>query len=143
MNNPSPDKVYGPQIADLLRRFCREIALESNASGIRISAEFIYRNGKGDLNMKSFTTPDGKTERMLDSEVLMPRGSKLAHDAYACLRNSFMATATALEQDTGKKQTLFERMAKELLTESPKLSLEAKTRRWMQILNLLQPPLAR
>ena len=79
---PSPDKVYGPLVADVLHRFCKEIFKESTASGIRISCEFVWRKGKGDLKMKSFITPDGTTERMIDTEVIMPRGTKLANDAF-------------------------------------------------------------
>ena len=82
----SPDKIYGPKIAQLMLAFCKEIHKESNASGIRVNAEFIFRNDKGDLVMKSFITPDGKTERMLDTEVLMPRGTKLSMDAFGKLK---------------------------------------------------------
>ena len=82
----SPDKKYAPLLAKLMQDFCLEIYKESGASGIRVMAEFIYRNGKGDLNLKTFITPDGKTERMLDSGIIMPRGTKLAHDAFSKLR---------------------------------------------------------
>ena len=82
----SPDKIHIPMIAELMLKFAQAIEKESGATGIRIQAEFLYRNGKGDLNMKSFMTPDGKTERMLDDGIIMPRGTKLAHDAFSKLR---------------------------------------------------------
>ena len=82
----SPDKKYGPLLAELMLKFCQEIYKESKASGIRVQAEFLFRNGKGDLNMKSFITPDGQTERMLEGGIIMPRGTKLAHDAFSKLR---------------------------------------------------------
>lgn len=40
--------------------------------------------------MKIFVSLDGKTERMLDSEVLMHRGSKLQYDAQVALRKAFI-----------------------------------------------------
>lgn len=82
----SPDKIFGPRIASLMLEFCREIYKESQASGIRVVGEFIFRDGKGDLTLKSFITPDGKTERISDTEVLQPRGTKLAYDAFAHLK---------------------------------------------------------
>ena len=77
----SPDKKYGPQIAQLMLAFSKEIFAESGAKGIRVHAEFIFRRGKGDLVLKSFITPDGTTERMSNTEILQPRGTKLAFDA--------------------------------------------------------------
>lgn len=82
----SPDKKFGPQIAQLMLAFCKDIYKESKASGIRVNTEFIFRNGKGDLTMKSFITPDGQTERMMDTEALAPRGTKLSHDAFKKLK---------------------------------------------------------
>lgn len=82
-----PDKVHGPRIADAFQKFCEAVAKESGATGVRVTAEFLYKKGKGDLQMKTFTTPDAKTERMLDVDVSMPRGSKLMLEASMKLRS--------------------------------------------------------
>ena len=81
-----PDKIYGPQLSAIMLKFCQDIYKESKASGIRISAEFLYRKGKGDLTLKSFITPDGSTERIEDSNVLAPRGTKLSNEAFRKLK---------------------------------------------------------
>jgi len=83
----SPDKVHGPIVAKALQDFCLDIHKESKASGIRVTCEFLFRNGRGDLKMKSFITPDGQVERMMDVEVAMPRGTKLANEAFSKLRS--------------------------------------------------------
>ena len=82
----SPDKIYTPLLGKLMLELCQAIHKECGATGIRVQAEFLYRNGRGDLNLKSFITPDGKTERMLEGGIIMPRGTKLAHDAFSKLR---------------------------------------------------------
>ena len=85
---PNPDKVYGPQLAELFSKFCSMINKESGASGIRVEAHYLFRNGRGDLKMETFVTPDSKVERLLDTDVPMPRGTKLAADASAKLRGN-------------------------------------------------------
>jgi hypothetical protein len=94
---PNPDKVYGPPLAALFQKFCEMINKESGATGIRVEAQFIFKNGKGDLKMQTFVTPDSKVERLVDSEVPMPRGTKLAHDAAKKLRGN-MAKLTKGEK---------------------------------------------
>jgi hypothetical protein len=84
---PGPDKVYGPQLANIFQRYCEEVYKESNATCIKVTAEFIFKNKRGDLQMKTFTTPDATTERMLNPDVPMPRGSKLQQDADLKLRD--------------------------------------------------------
>lgn len=85
---PSPDKAYGPLLANLFQKYCEEIQSECKASTIKVTAEFIFKKGRGDLQMKTFTTPDAISERMLDPEVPMPRGSKLQHEVTLKLRSS-------------------------------------------------------
>jgi hypothetical protein len=86
---PSPDKVYGPKLADLFQKLCLEIAAETKAKGIRVKCEFLFRGGSGELKMQTFTTPDGQTERLLDPEVPMPRGSKLQQEVISKMRSIF------------------------------------------------------
>ena len=142
-----PDAEFGPRIAAVLHDFAMAIAKDSGASGVRVVVEFNVRvnndipQGKGKLDMKTFTTPDAKTERMLDPNVSMPRGSKLADDAFAAMRNTFALTATALQPDAVKKMVLLERMAKELLAESEKLSPDEKLRRWTRLIPLIESPM--
>lgn len=86
MNIP-PDKAFSKKLADIMLTFAQEIHKETSASGIRISCEFMFRNGFGNLKMQTFTTPDSKTERILDVNKLMPRGTKLSVDAHAKMRS--------------------------------------------------------
>lgn len=83
-------KVHGPILTKPLTQFCEQTFSERKASGIRFAFEFIFKNGEGNLILKTFTTPDGKTERMLDGEVLMPRGAKLQHEAHGAMRKAFV-----------------------------------------------------
>ena len=79
---PSPDKVFGPQLADVFQKYCEAVFKECEASTIKVKAEFVFKKGRrGQLQMKTFTTPDSKTERMVDPDVITPRGSKLQLDA--------------------------------------------------------------
>lgn len=80
------------KLASICLEICRGIYADSKASGIRVSAEFIFRNGKGDLTVNTFITPDGTTERLLNKDVPMPRGSKLQQDASNQLRKVIRAT---------------------------------------------------
>lgn len=84
---PGPDKEYGPKLATLYREYCEKVFAESGATTIKVTSTFIYKKKKGDLQMSTFTTPDTKTERMLDGDVVMPRGSKLQQDATLQLRS--------------------------------------------------------
>jgi hypothetical protein len=143
MNKLSPDKVYGPQLANLFQKYCEAVQAECKATTIKVKAEFILKLGKGDLQMKTFTTPDAKTERMLDPETPMPRGSKLQNDAMASVQRAFLAAEIAVQKDTGRRLDLFEQKARALLDEMPKLSVEQKAKRWAQLLPLLQPPTSR
>jgi hypothetical protein len=86
---PSPDKKYGPQLADLFTKYCLEVSKETEAIGVRVEAMFVFRSGRGDLKLKTFTTPDAKVERMLDPDVPMARGAKLQHDAAAKLKSIY------------------------------------------------------
>ena len=86
---PSPDNRWGTELANLFNKYCKDVNAECQASAIRVEAEFLFKNGKGELKMKTFTTPDTKTERMLDPDVPMPRGSKLQHDVVEKLRSMF------------------------------------------------------
>lgn len=76
----SPDKVHGPLIAMALKRLCQMIREESGASGVRAEATYLYKNGKGELKLSTYVTPDSSVERLMDGER-SPRGTKLAHDA--------------------------------------------------------------
>jgi hypothetical protein len=78
-----PDKVFGPQLANIFQKYCEMVYAETKASGIKVTAEFNYQyeRKRGELKMKTFTTPDTLTERMLNPSVPMRRGSKLQHDA--------------------------------------------------------------
>ena len=67
------------------------VALDSGASGVRITGDFTYDPDfpalrKGALHTRIFVTPDAKTERMLDPNVSMPRGSMLHRDADKAMR---------------------------------------------------------
>lgn len=134
---PGPDKVVGPLLANLFQRLARMIAEETGAVGVRVLGEFKFNHGRGNLTLRTFTTPDAKTERLLDPEVPMPRGAKLAHDAYAGLRRLFGIIAASLERDAAKRQARFEHMARELLAASEKMSLRQKTVRWARLISLL------
>lgn len=141
MNKPSPDKVYGPQLASLFQQYCELVHKESGASGMRVDAIFKFSKGKkGDLSFKTFVTPDSKTERMLDPDSPMPRGSKLQHDAVAAMRSVLVAAETAVQEDMGRRLALFEQQARELLSESTKVSIEQKVTRWRQLAMLLDAP---
>lgn len=83
---PNPDKVYAPQLANLFQKFCELVRKESGATTIRVAATFVYKKGRGDLKLKTFVTPDSKTERLLNPDVIMPRGSKLQQEATQRLR---------------------------------------------------------
>lgn len=91
----TPDDEFGPKIASLLHDFALSIAKEADAKGVRVTCEFFLDKtinpprGKGRLKLNTFTTPDAKHERMLDPKVLMPKGSKLAHDALITMRSTF------------------------------------------------------
>lgn len=97
-NQKGPDQVFGPKLADLFHEYARAIAKDSGASGVRIMAEFTFSpigpRGKGNLSMKTFTTPDAKTERMLDPNTPLPRGSKLQHDALLKARSTLKRLKT-------------------------------------------------
>ena len=84
---PGPDKVYGPQLTDILKRYASDVRKESGATVVRIMVEFTDRGGKGSIQIRTFTSPDTKTERMLDPDVPMPRGSKLQRDVTLRLRS--------------------------------------------------------
>lgn len=141
MNKPSPDKVYGPQLASLFQQYCELVHKESGASGMRVDAVFKFSKGKkGDLQFKTFVTVDSKTERMLDPDSPMPRGSKLQHDAVAAMRSVLVAAETAVQEDMGRRLALFEQQAKELLGLSSQLTVAEKRRRWSQLLPFLNPP---
>lgn len=82
----APDKIYGPLLANLMRKLASDIQKECGARAVRISCEFNYENNHGDLKLQTFTTPDAKTERLLDPDTPLPRGSKLQHDVVAKVR---------------------------------------------------------
>ena len=88
MKSSNPDKIYGPQLAAIYQKFCEMVNKESGATGIRVESQFIFKNGKGDLKMQTFVTPDSKLERLVDAETPMPRGTKLALDAAKKLRGN-------------------------------------------------------
>lgn len=86
MNNKGPDQIYGPLLANLMQKMAQDIKKECGASAVRISCEFVYERGSGDLKLQTFTTPDAKTERLLDPAKPMPRGSKLQHEVAQKMR---------------------------------------------------------
>jgi len=81
-----PDKIYGPLLANLMQKMAEEIKKDSGASSVRIVGEFIFAKGKGDLKLQTFTSPDAKTERLLDPDTPLPRGTKLQHDVLTKFR---------------------------------------------------------
>lgn len=86
----NPDRIYGPQLASLFQQYCELVHKESGASKIRVEAVFTFSKGKkGDLHFKTFVTPDSRTERMLNPDVPMRRGSKLQLEASLKLRSQF------------------------------------------------------
>jgi len=85
----APDRIYGPQIAELLSKLCQAVTKESNATALRVECSYMYYNGKGDFKMKTYTSADALTERTLDPNVPMRRGSKLQHEAVSQLRKVF------------------------------------------------------
>jgi len=89
MGKPSPNNVYGPLLANLLQKLAVAIKTDCGASIVRITCEFVLRNGGGNLKIQTFTTPDAKTERLLDPDASMPRGSNLQQDAIAAIQNAF------------------------------------------------------
>lgn len=92
-NRKSPTREHGEKLSSILLELCRAIHKESGASGVKVVCVFNFRVdekaplGKGVLKMKTFTTPDAKTERMNPDEIQEPRGSKLQRDAMANLRH--------------------------------------------------------
>ena len=84
---PNPDREHADKIAAVLYEFAMAIAKDSGASGVRVACEFVVHirkdrpQSRGKLDMKTFTTPDAKTERITDSDISMPRGSKLTNEA--------------------------------------------------------------
>ena len=94
-----PDKVYGPLLANLFQKMSEEILKECGASAIRVEAQFILKSGQGELKLKTFTTPDAKTERLLDPGVPMPRGARLQFEVAAKLRSVW---ANLIERMGGK-----------------------------------------
>lgn len=82
---------------DLLEKCADAIREETGASGVRLLCRFVFHagqersHGNGTLHMSSFITPDGTTERLLDPNVPMPRGSSLQHEACERLRRQLKA----------------------------------------------------
>lgn len=93
---PSPDDVYGTPLANLFQKYCEEIFKESKARTIQVRAEFTFKAGKGDLKMKTFTSPDSLTERMLDKNLPQRRGTMLQHEVSLKLRSAMNALTKKL-----------------------------------------------
>jgi hypothetical protein len=85
----NPDKIHGPLIANAMQKLCEVIAKESGASTVKVKCEFTYTKGKGELKISTFTSPDSNTERLLEPDVVMPRGSKLQQEVSMKLRGMF------------------------------------------------------
>ena len=92
----TPTKLYGPLLANLMQKMAKDIKKDCGASSVRIQCEFIFVNGHGDLNIQTFTSPDAKTERMLDPNKPLPRGSKLQYDVGEKLRAVYRSIKKAL-----------------------------------------------
>jgi len=92
----APNKIYGPLLANLMQKMAKDIKKDCGASSVRIQCEFVFVKGKGDLNIQTFTSADAKTERMLDPDKPLPRGSKLQYDVGEKLRAVYRSITKAL-----------------------------------------------
>ena len=91
-----PTKIYGPLLANIMQRMAEEIKKDCGASSVRIQCEFVFVRGKGDLKLETFTSADAKTERMLDPDKALPRGSKLQYDVGEKLKAVFNSIKRAI-----------------------------------------------
>lgn len=80
---------------ELLKDYASAVSEDSGATGVRIHFVLEWRdeagtrNGRGRIRVRTFTTPDAKTERMLDPKIRMPRGSMLQRDVEGRLIRQF------------------------------------------------------